>query len=532
MKFLGVSIIVIMLLLPLGQAALAITSDFTVRTQISSDGAPPTTPAMITVDPVAPTQINITWSASTDDVLVSGYRLFRDAVQIATTTLLTFNDTGLTPSTTYSYYVDAFDMFNNYSSSSPVVVTTTPVLPPPIATSTSTTTANTSEATRILSMQNLVVTPKETAAVFTWQTNTQTQYSLSWGRTTTYELGTVSGTIFNKIHSTSIDMLEPGTMYFYQLTAIDTRGVARIIAKSTFTTLNKIFTENIPNVEGFSAIANETDVNLIWRNTFTDPNLKVRIVRSHLFYPSTIQEGAAIYEGRGQSFVDKEALLYRSPQYYTIFVIGLGGKVSSGAIARVYLAPANLTGTDGEGEIVETPIVPDTEVIPPTIIDEGDPAILLARDITIKQRDATYTLDTVISLDHNVPYVIRIPFDAVAPNLKTITVSIQNPSNQREVSAYLLKINPAGDAYEASIAQPGVVGSSRILVEVFDYEQQTVRRISTSVHFVNTTIPIPLFPDQILNYLTMIIPWLLLVVFGWVLFIIFKRRRKVEIGEQ
>ena len=527
MKFLGVSISVIMLLLPLGQAALAITSDFTVRALIGNDSTPPTTPATITVDPVAPTQINITWSASTDDVLVSGYRLFRDAVQIATTTLLIFNDTGLTPSTTYSYYVDAFDTFNNYSTSSPVAATTTPALPPPVATSTPSTTAvNTSEATRVASLQNLVVTPKETAALFTWQTNNQTQYSLSWGRTITYELGTVSGTIFNKIHSTSIDMLEPGTVYFYQLIAIDTRGVARVIAKSTFTTLNKIFTENIPNVEGFSATPNETDVNLIWRNTFTDPNLKVRIVRSHLFYPATIQEGAAIYEGQGQSFFDTDALAKRSPQYYTIFVIGLGGKVSSGAIARVYLASTNPTGTSGEGEIVETPLVPNTEVIPPTVIDEGDPTILFARDITIKQHDATYTFDTDISLDHNVPYVIRIPFNAVAPNLKTITVSIQNPSNQREVSAYLLKINPAGDAYEAFIAQPSVVGSSRILIEVFDYEQQTVRRISTSVHFVDTTIPMPLFPDQILNYLTMIIPWLLLVVFGWVLLIIFKRQQK------
>ncbi len=515
----------------LGQVAFAVTSDFTVRTLIGNDTTPPTTPATIMADPVAPTQINITWSASTDDVLLSGYRLFRDAVQIATTTLLTFSDTGLTPSTTYSYYVDAFDSFGNYSSSSVTVATTTPDIPSPIATSTPTTTAEKNEATRIFSLQSLVVTPFDNSALFVWQTNTQTQYSLSWGRTIGYELGSVSGIVFNKNHSTSIDMLEPGTVYYYKLTAIDSRGLSRVIATDTFTTLNKIFTNNIPNVDGFKATAQGTNVALSWRNTFSDPSLIVRVVRSHLFYPATIQSGAVVYEGQGESFIDTEALASRSPQYYTIFVMDRSGKVSSGAIARVYRASANAPGSD-ENETLATPSVPSIDVIPPGVIDEGDATILKASDIRIIQSDAVFYFNNPVSLDYFLPFVIQIPFEAVAPNLKTITVSIQNPSNQKEVSAYLLKLNPAGDAYEALIAPVGIVGAARMLVEVFDYEQQTVRRISNQVEFVSTKPAVPFFPDQILNYLMMVIPWLLLFILLWVLFVIFKRIRGSEVEEK
>ncbi len=525
MKIFVAVLCLMIVLMPLGQVAFAVTNDFSIRALIGNDTTAPTTPATISVAPVAPTQINITWSASTDDVQLAGYRLFRDAVQIATTTLLSFSDTGLTPSTTYSYYVDAYDIFGNYSSSSPTVATTTPPLPPPVATSTPATATTQNDATRVLTIQNLIVTPDETSALFLWQTNTQTQYSLNWGRTTAYELGSVSGTVFNQNHSTVIDMLEPGTLYYYQLSAIDSRGRSRVIATDTFTTLNKIFTNNIPNVDGFKAVAQDTDVKLSWRNTFNDPNFLVRIVRSHLFYPTNMQSGAVVYEGRGQAFTDSAALASRSPQYYTIFVIGSGGKVSSGAIARVYKANSN-SAVEAEGETPGAQIVPGTEVIPPTVIDEGDPAILQVRDVTISQSDAVFSLDTVISLDYQLPFVIQIPYTAVAPHLKTITVSIVNPSNQHEVSAYLLKLNPAGNAYEALIAQQNVVGSSRILIEVFDYEKQTVRRISTTVQFVSTSLPVPFFPDQIVNYVTMIIPFILVLLVGWILLVIIKQREK------
>jgi hypothetical protein len=57
------------------------------------------------------------------------------------------------------------------------------------------------------------VTPSERSAAFVWQTNTNTRYTLTWGRTLSYELGSISTNILKQLHETTIDNLEPGTHY-------------------------------------------------------------------------------------------------------------------------------------------------------------------------------------------------------------------------------------------------------------------------------------------------------------------------------
>lgn len=86
------------------------------------DTTPPSTPANLVATAVSSTQINLTWTASTDNVGVTGYKVERcqgggcsSFSQIATTTNTSFNDTGLTPSTSYSYRVRATDAAGNLS---------------------------------------------------------------------------------------------------------------------------------------------------------------------------------------------------------------------------------------------------------------------------------------------------------------------------------------------------------------------------------------------------------------------------------
>ena len=72
--------------------ALGASTGFNVRTFVGGDTTPPSTPVLRDVVPATPTQINIVWDAATDDYQLSGYRLFRDGVQIATTTQTSFSD--------------------------------------------------------------------------------------------------------------------------------------------------------------------------------------------------------------------------------------------------------------------------------------------------------------------------------------------------------------------------------------------------------------------------------------------------------
>jgi chitodextrinase len=102
-------------------------SDWVLLLQASSapDTQAPTSPVILTSGAVSSTQTNFTWSASTDDFGVAGYRIYRDGTLVTTTTGTSYSDAGLTPSTTYSYAVSAYDAANNESAqSAPVSITT------------------------------------------------------------------------------------------------------------------------------------------------------------------------------------------------------------------------------------------------------------------------------------------------------------------------------------------------------------------------------------------------------------------------
>src|SRR2546425_162542 len=97
-----------------------------------ADTTPPSAPATLTVTAASATQISLTWAASTDDVGVTGYGVERctgadcaSFTPIATPTGTTYSDTGLSPSTSYSYQVRAGDAAGNVSGGSPVARATT-----------------------------------------------------------------------------------------------------------------------------------------------------------------------------------------------------------------------------------------------------------------------------------------------------------------------------------------------------------------------------------------------------------------------
>ena len=97
------------------------------------DIIPPSIPANLTATAVSSSQINLSWTASTDNVGVVGYRIYRcqgtgciPAVQIATSTVISYFNTGLTASTTYVYQITAYDAAGNDSIKSNLVSATTP----------------------------------------------------------------------------------------------------------------------------------------------------------------------------------------------------------------------------------------------------------------------------------------------------------------------------------------------------------------------------------------------------------------------
>ncbi len=92
----------------------------------SSDTTPPTAPANLTATTPSPTQVNLAWSASSDDVGVTGYKVYRNGVFLTSSATTSYSDTTAQAATTYSYTVYAYDAAGNVSAASNTATATTP----------------------------------------------------------------------------------------------------------------------------------------------------------------------------------------------------------------------------------------------------------------------------------------------------------------------------------------------------------------------------------------------------------------------
>ena len=85
---------------------------------VNVDATAPTVPGALSASAVSSSQINLSWTASTDNVGVTGYNVYRAGVKIGTAPSNSYQDGGLSASTSYSYNVSAFDAAGNTSAQS------------------------------------------------------------------------------------------------------------------------------------------------------------------------------------------------------------------------------------------------------------------------------------------------------------------------------------------------------------------------------------------------------------------------------
>ena len=191
------------------------------------DGEPPGVPGDLTAAAVSENQIDLTWAPSSDNVGVAGYNVFRDGTQVGTSEATAFSDTGLQPSITYTYQVQAVDAAENESDLSAAV---------------SATTLN----------QNLIApaTPTDLSAT----AFSGTQINLTWTESSD-KVGVAGYNIFvrdgsqvgtSQTSSFSDTGLEPSTIYEYQVQAFDAAGNLSSLSNwASATTLDEISDEGV-----------------------------------------------------------------------------------------------------------------------------------------------------------------------------------------------------------------------------------------------------------------------------------------------
>ena len=97
-----------------------------------ADSTAPSVPTDVAATAVTGQQVDVTWTASTDNVGVAEYTVRRDGSTVGTVagTEQSFSDTTAAPLTTYSYTVEAQDTAGNTSGQSTPAVVQTPAPPP------------------------------------------------------------------------------------------------------------------------------------------------------------------------------------------------------------------------------------------------------------------------------------------------------------------------------------------------------------------------------------------------------------------
>ena len=179
-------------------------------TLAAPDTTPPSPPTTIVATAVSNSEIGLTWSGAADNVAVTGYRVFRNGVLVASLgSSTTYQDIGLAASTTYTYRVRAVDMAGNVSAQSAAASATTQAVPD--------------------------LSPPTVPTGFTATTISSSRIDLSWTASTDniavigyriYRNGVLLATASGSATSYQSTGLSPGTMYAYYVDAIDGAGNA------------------------------------------------------------------------------------------------------------------------------------------------------------------------------------------------------------------------------------------------------------------------------------------------------------------
>ena len=103
--------------------------DYTINITTGSGGGAdtqaPSAPSSLSSSNVTTSSVTLSWSASSDNVGVTGYRIYQNGSSIGTVTGTSSNITSLTAGTTYSFYIRAYDAAGNTSGNSNSINVTT-----------------------------------------------------------------------------------------------------------------------------------------------------------------------------------------------------------------------------------------------------------------------------------------------------------------------------------------------------------------------------------------------------------------------
>ena len=260
----------------------------------------------------------------------------------------------------------------------------------------------------------------------------------------------------------------------------------------------------LPNVSDFAASYSQDDeqIRLSWKNPDYPGLVGVKIIRQIGRLPANSDDGLVVYIGAAEDLVDAN-IEFDSTYFYMIFAEYEGGRYSSGALA--FTVVPGVTGNDddngedgddgdsdedgGDGSGPADPFAdfPQVASSDPRIIalslgdflvtQVGEPVQYFdqGRTVYIKAEKAT---------------TISLSYAKVPEVLKTIGVTMFDPTDPNKSFSFLLRLNQQQTFYTASIGPLNQPGTYRTKVYVLNFSDQTLKNIEGHLIALATGVPI------------------------------------------
>lgn len=292
----------------------------TVSATTLADTEKPAQPTNLSATVEGLNRINLIWNASTDNVEISGYKVYRitgtSTVTLSPGNVTSYSDTGLAPGTTYIYKVSAVDTAGNESDPSLQISRTTTYdnQPPPAPASL---TATVESAASIKLQWNGVTDNVGLNGYEVWRGTTNGNYPT--------KLVLTSSTSYTD------NYLSANTRYYYKVVAVDTSGnVSPGVYADALTQTDSIKPEP-PALVTARASSSKTKVYLNWSGASDNMG-----VVSYEVYRSVGSGTAARLTSTGStSYDDTDVSANNTYKYYIVAVDGAGNRSANSITVSV-----------------------------------------------------------------------------------------------------------------------------------------------------------------------------------------------------
>ncbi len=287
------------------------------------DGQPPTTPTGLSAT-AGTNQVALAWTASSDNVAVTGYRVYRSSgggayAQIATPTSAFYTDTAVTAGTAYSYRIAAVDAAANLSPQTAPVTATPTSAGDTVAPSTPT---------------GLVATGGTAQVSLTWTVSTDnvgvTGYTVyrSTGGGAYAQVGTPVGASYTDTGLTN------GTTYSYKVAATDAAGNTSAQSAAASAAPGDTTPPSTPSIIAVTKDGAAHTITITW-NAATD---NVAVVK-YKVYRST-NGGTAVVAGQpsGLSYLENNLSNGATYAYQVTAVDAAGNESAKSPVVSTYVS--------------------------------------------------------------------------------------------------------------------------------------------------------------------------------------------------